>query len=257
MAKISAIRLAKLQRDILRDEGWSFGNDQCVLDLGCGNGSTVQAWLDLGFQAYGCDFKFKEGKQVEPLRKANRIHCIASSASYRLPYPDGTFDLLISNQVMEHVQDYRGTLAEMRRVLKPGGMCLHLFPARWRPIEPHVMVPLGTVIRQWHWLALWALLGVRTTRQKGLGWKATADANHAYLKRSTNYLSEGAIIANFRSFFTDVKFADTAFLRNSPNPRGRMLYSLTQRMPMFLRLYRTAWTRVVLAKCTTQHQPRV
>lgn len=55
---------------------------------------------------------------------------------------------------MEHVLDYPSTVAEMRRVLKPGGCCLHIIPSRHVPIEPHVFVPLATILRSEFWLQL-------------------------------------------------------------------------------------------------------
>ena len=76
--------------------------------------------------------------------------------SYRLPFPDRSFDVLVTTQVMEHVHDYETTLSEMRRVLNNKGVSLHMFPARRRPIEPHVFVPFGTVLQGRFWLSLWA-----------------------------------------------------------------------------------------------------
>jgi len=46
----------------------------------------------------------------------------------RLPLPDGAFDLVISSHTLEHVADDRGAMAEMARVLRPGGTALLMFP---------------------------------------------------------------------------------------------------------------------------------
>ena len=42
----------------------------------------------------------------------------------RIPFPDATFDLLIANHVLEHVDDVAAAAQEMRRVLKPGGRAI-------------------------------------------------------------------------------------------------------------------------------------
>ena len=240
-------QIAGLQAAILRDQVGPLDPRARVLDLGCGNGSTVRGWLDLGFDAYGCDFKFKKGDQVDALQREGRIVLIAPSP-YRLPYPDASFDLVVSNQVMEHVRDYPATLAEMRRVLKPGGHALHMFPSRLMPIEPHTHVPLATVVRSPLWLAAWARMGIRTPRQAGLPWREVAAKNEKYLAESTNYLTGPALARHFAAHFADMRYAERSFLANSPHRRGRVLSRLGQAFPPLFALYRCFWARVILAR---------
>jgi SAM-dependent methyltransferase len=59
----------------------------------------------------------------------------------RAPFSDATFDLVINNQVLEHVTDLDVAVREIARVLKPGGSCLSLFPDKsvWR--EGHCGIP--------------------------------------------------------------------------------------------------------------------
>ncbi len=54
----------------------------------------------------------------------------------RLPYPDGSFDAAVSTQVFEYVQDIAGALAEVHRVLRPGGRVL-LLDTDWDSIVWH------------------------------------------------------------------------------------------------------------------------
>lgn len=54
-----------------------------------------------------------------------------------LPFDDQTFDYMVSNQVIEHVDGREALFAEIRRVLKPGGTVLFSFPNRIAPNKPH------------------------------------------------------------------------------------------------------------------------
>jgi ubiquinone/menaquinone biosynthesis C-methylase UbiE len=239
--------MVRLQLDILADGQVELSSNSKVLDVGCGAGNLVNAWLRAGYDAYGCDLKFKDGPYVDTLIKEERIRLL-DRQSYKLPFADQSFDALMTTQVMEHVQDYETTLSEMRRVLKPNGVSLHMFPARWRPIEPHVYVPFATVLQSQSWLSLWAFLGIRSSSQAKLKWRDVARSNYEYLASSTNYLRGREILSCFRRYFPDVQFAERSFLRNSPNSRGRMLYSVGRYLPFIFSLYRNAWSRTVLTR---------
>jgi SAM-dependent methyltransferase len=83
-----------------------------------------------------------------------------------LPFPDDSFDVVVSNQVLEHVGDEDRQLfhlREIRRVLTEKGYAYLAFPNRWAPIEPHFRVPLLT------WLpGRWRSPYVRLTRRAGV-----------------------------------------------------------------------------------------
>lgn len=63
-----------------------------------------------------------------------------------LPFPAKSFDLVISNHVIEHIPDQAKHLAEIRRVLKPGGLVYLATPNRIWPIETHYKLPLLTIL---------------------------------------------------------------------------------------------------------------
>lgn len=54
-----------------------------------------------------------------------------------VPYPNDTFDLILSHEVLEHVNDDRAAALEMVRVLRPGGRIVIFAPNRWYPFETH------------------------------------------------------------------------------------------------------------------------
>jgi SAM-dependent methyltransferase len=103
-----------------------------VLDVGCGIGTYVRA-----FRAFSDDI---HGLEVEPERVAEaslELPHIVLGVGEALPYPADRFDLVFSNEVIEHVADDRATAAEMVRVTKPGGAIVAFAPNRLYPFETH------------------------------------------------------------------------------------------------------------------------
>jgi SAM-dependent methyltransferase len=156
-----------------------------VLDLGCSSGDVVDAFAELGLDAQGCDFEERLG--AGPGRRA------IVPSPYRLPFADDSFDLVVSTGVLEHVRNTVECYREIRRVLKPGGMAMHLFVAKWfLPWEPHLHVPLANWMwphRPRWWLTLWAVLGVRSDWQAGKSWREVVDDNDRYLRDRVCYES--------------------------------------------------------------------
>jgi SAM-dependent methyltransferase len=62
---------------------------------------------------------------------------ILNAAGEFLPLPASTFDLILSHEVIEHVEDDRAAICEMIRVLKPGGRVVLFAPNRGYPFETH------------------------------------------------------------------------------------------------------------------------
>lgn len=171
-----------------------------ILDLGCGKGALVDHLREQGHDAFGCDIAGSDASDFVPGIRPDGILRAIQPDPYRLPFDDNQFDCVVSTQVLEHVMDYDSTLREIHRVLKPGGISLHVFPSRYTPIEPHVFVPLATLVRNKAWLFLWALLGVRNPFQKGKGAREVALRNYRYLKAHTNYLTCSEIREHGRCF---------------------------------------------------------
>jgi SAM-dependent methyltransferase len=176
-----------------------------MLDFGCGAGERVDALRDKGYDAVGCDIALPDG--------ATALLRDIATEPYRLPYDDHVFDLVYSITVFEHVMDYEAALAEIRRVLKPGGMSVHVFPSRWKPIETHAYVPFASRIQSYWWLHLWALAGIRNEFQQDLSARDTADANVRFLTRETNYLSKRQIREHVRRHFARCEFVEEAAFR--------------------------------------------
>jgi SAM-dependent methyltransferase len=113
-----------------------------VLDYGCGTGQIIELLRTRHIHASGCDVFYEDGEALAFVNKdLLQDGVIRRMDSHRIPFDDASFDFVVNNQVLEHVEDIDVVLAEMRRVLKPGGTVLSLFPDKgvWR--EGHCGVP--------------------------------------------------------------------------------------------------------------------
>ncbi|MEA2235616.1 MAG: hypothetical protein QOC81_340 [Thermoanaerobaculia bacterium] len=154
--------------------GVTIGPASRVLDFGCGLGETVEILLSRGIEAYGVDVGEWWGKDFDAYWQKGdlpaagvlaRLHSI-NEDRYVLPFPDDSFDLIISTATFEHVFNYETVFREIHRVLKPTGISVNIFPGRWSPVEPHVGIPIIPLCKHNWWLALWAL-----RRGTGVGWR--------------------------------------------------------------------------------------
>jgi SAM-dependent methyltransferase len=105
-----------------------------VLVDGCGVGMYVKALLPYAEEIHGIDI---EPEHLELAAKAVPQAKLQLAACEQLPYPANYFDVLLSHEVIEHVQDDRAAAAEMVRVLKPGGRAIIFAPNRLYPFETH------------------------------------------------------------------------------------------------------------------------
>jgi SAM-dependent methyltransferase len=106
--------------------------DAAILDNGCGLGT----WLD-AFAAY-TPHRFGLEVEAERARRATRGGAaVALGVGERLPFAAAAFDLVFSNEVIEHVADDRLAMREMARVTRTGGRIVIFCPNRWYPVEQH------------------------------------------------------------------------------------------------------------------------
>ncbi|HEX4216525.1 MAG TPA: class I SAM-dependent methyltransferase [Candidatus Dormibacteraeota bacterium] len=111
-----------------------------VLDDGCGIGTYVRRLAPHVGEVYGIDFELDRVREAAATPERPLVLCAAGE---HLPFPDGTFDVVISNEVIEHVADDGMAMAEMARILRPGGRAVIFCPNRWYPVEQHGVYWLG------------------------------------------------------------------------------------------------------------------
>ncbi|MBN1867699.1 class I SAM-dependent methyltransferase [Candidatus Sumerlaeota bacterium] len=231
-----------MQLATLRNLGHAVPVGATILDFGCGQGDLVGLYRRDGFEAFGCDIAFSPEAERGDLFVNGVLRKIESNP-YRVPFENDTFDLVLSNGVFEHVQDYDTAFREIRRVMKPGGVSLHVFPSRYSPIERHTHIPLGTTIQSYGWLLFWAAMGLRGPTRKGLSARQAARSNHRFLKDSTHYLSRAEILRSVRPHFSVVRFCEREFMMHSP--RGRQIARMSRILPFIPFLYGAARNRAL------------
>jgi len=109
-----------------------------VLDLGCGFGRHAYEVLRRGAAVVACDLGIDDLRQVRGVVAAMYLNGeIPETASVgtaggdatSMPFDDGSFDHVIASEVLEHIHDDDGALAELTRVLRPGGTLAVTVPA--------------------------------------------------------------------------------------------------------------------------------
>ena len=103
-----------------------------ILENGCGVGMYVERLAAFGGEVTGLEFDYERAGQA-----AQRSPRILNAAGERLPFAASSFDLILSHEVLEHVQDDRLAVNEMLRVLKTGGRAVVFVPNRGYPFETH------------------------------------------------------------------------------------------------------------------------
>ena len=112
----------------------------CILENGCGVGMYVEHLALFGGTVIGLEYDLERATEA----RKNSSH-IVNAAGESVPFPSSAFDLILSHEVLEHVQDDRAAVCEMIRLLrspdpksgKPGGRAVIFVPNRGYPFETH------------------------------------------------------------------------------------------------------------------------
>jgi SAM-dependent methyltransferase len=191
------------------------GKSVRVLDYGCGSGEIVKELRRRGVDAFGCDIFYEAADYSAVDGLDGAIRKIEGGV---IPFDNSSFDFVINNQVMEHVDNLDNVLAEIRRVMKPGGMVVNLFPDKgvWR--EGHIGVPFlhwfpkGTRSRVYYAAACRTLgLGYHKGNQTVMEF---SQGSCEWIDKWTYYRSRREIDLTYGKYFCDISHIEDHWLKS-------------------------------------------
>jgi SAM-dependent methyltransferase len=114
-----------------------------ILEIGAGTGIQALKLRQAGFDVAAVDISSSH-------YAAHMVFPVEHYDGKRLPFADATFDIVFSSNVLEHIADLPAMHAEMRRVLKPGGISVHLMPTHawrlWTTLSGYPTAPVCFII---------------------------------------------------------------------------------------------------------------
>lgn len=171
----------------------NYPRQSLILDYGCGDCSLVRTLCSLGYDARGCEMFYRGGigvtASINDLLRTGRVQKMENGV---IPFPSRLFDVVVHNQVIEHVKDIDLAWSEMARITKRDGQMLGLFPDKsvWR--EGHAGVPFVHRITKspCRTLVLFTarLLGLGLWTERKTRWRWARDMDK-WLRRWTHYRS--------------------------------------------------------------------
>lgn len=130
-----------------------------VLEIGAGTGQQALELERRGFDVSAIDLETSD-------YSGHRVFPVINYDGSTIPFPNGSFDTIFTSHVLEHVADLPRLQSEMKRVLRPGGECLHVLPTHiWRFWTSAAALP-GAVAPFRHGLGL--LMNLRRSASSAL-----------------------------------------------------------------------------------------
>jgi SAM-dependent methyltransferase len=233
-----------------------------ILDFGCGAGQLVVEGRAAGLDITGAEV-FYSGSKARAEAEASGLigSAVHEIVGGRIPFPDASFHLVVNNQVMEHVQDLGAVLAEIHRVLKPGGELLSIFPSRDVFREGHIGIPFshwfpkGSRLRFYY---TWALrsLGLGTWKQEAATCRQWAIDKLRWIDTYTCYRSRREIFQLYgRYFHSELRESDYIRFRLLDRP-GRRLIAEVLRFPPAASASRALFRKLAFLVILSRKEPR-
>jgi SAM-dependent methyltransferase len=153
--RLTGLLLASFYNGIAGDIEVTAAPGASVLDVGCGPGHLTHRLAELGLDATGVDL---DPAMIERAVSRGGRYLVADAAL--LPFEDGAFDIVVSTLSMHHWSDAHAGLAEIGRVVRPGGQVVIWDLGRGAPLHQHAPDPLEALhdapldvvgARPWRW----------------------------------------------------------------------------------------------------------
>lgn len=211
-----------------------------VLDYGCGVGKIVESLRKSKVNAFGCDVFYEGANRLSQVsRQFLESTIIRKMDNNTIPFEDASFDFVINNQVIEHVENIDIVLTEIQRVLKSGGKVLNLFPDMgvWR--EGHCGIPFlhwfpkGSRFRVFYAVLLRMIgFGKHKDGKSILQWGIDFCD---YLDKWTHYRTRKEIVFHYSKYFCNITHIEDYWLQQRLGIRKKRIVSwLPKQMQRFL-----------------------
>lgn len=131
-----------------------------VLEIGSGTGAHTAFFSYSGAQVFSMDITpervLATAKKLDLLNGNRNGFCLQADAE-SLPFQDNSFDIVYSNGVLHHTPDTMKTIAEIHRILKPGGEAVIMLYAKgsfyyWMVLFLLKGILMGNIFRSRNWL---------------------------------------------------------------------------------------------------------
>ena len=108
----------------LTDDDLSLFNDKIVLDVGVGSGASSRLWAPRAKEFHGVDIGNGVYRAKNTLNNSVENPILSHSDLHHLPYPDESFDVIVSNGVLHHTPSTKNALKSVYPKLKKGGLII-------------------------------------------------------------------------------------------------------------------------------------
>lgn len=123
------LRFLRAVRELELDRALSYfpniphdGTGQTVLEIGAGTGQQARSLSQKGYRVIAIDLPSSHYRN-------DRVFEITEYDGHTIPLPDRSVDIVFSSNVLEHIRDIDGFLDEQLRVMKEGGIAVHILPS--------------------------------------------------------------------------------------------------------------------------------
>ena len=111
--------------------------DKIVLDVGVGSGSSARLWGVHAKEFHGIDISDAVYRAPNSLKLENDFTFFAQADLNHLPFPDESFDVIVSNGVLHHTKSTKTALENILKKLKNGGLCLFYIYKKKSPLREY------------------------------------------------------------------------------------------------------------------------
>jgi SAM-dependent methyltransferase len=211
-----------------------------VLDYGCGEGQTVTLGRTCGLDIWGADtFTGFWAPWINSVKPDARDH-IRRIENDRTDYPDNHFDIVMSNQVLEHVTNPEAVIADVHRMVKPGGCFIAAFPVIETWYEGHIGLYFGhrfksgTAMRRVYF-DLCHRLGFGLYRNAAKTRREWVKMSEAMLDNSCFYYSHQRLMSSIEtSFGQPIEDMSVDYMRTRLGSRARQIPSAADALLRFI-----------------------